>query len=131
MAGGVAEIFADTADENVVLARGVDRHREVIAGAVVDDLDAGGPRQDRADLVLGDRPLAFEGDGFAVRAQHRDADAGDTDGDLVVLENLAGLLDDLGLFVVIAGLGIDGGVVAEQVEGVGVWQHLGREPASK
>ena len=45
----------------------------------------------------------------------------------VVLEDLAGLLDHLGLLVVVAGLGIDRRVVAEQVEGVGVRHHLRRE----
>ena len=62
-----------------------------------------------------------------MRAQHRHAHAGDADRDLLVLEDLAGLLDDLGLFVVVAGLGIDRRVVAEQVEGVGMRHHLGRE----
>ena len=57
-------------------------------------------------------------------AQHRHADAGDADRDPLILEDLSGLLDDLGLLVVVAGCGIDGGVVVEEIEGVGVWQHL-------
>ena len=60
-------------------------------------------------------------------AQHRHADAGDADGDLIVLEDFPGLLDHLGLFVVVAGLGIDRRVVAEDVEGVRKRDHLGRE----
>ena len=58
--------------------------------------------------------------------KHRHAHAGDADADHVVLEDLPRLLDHLGLFVVVTGLGIDGGVVAEQVEGVGMRHHLRR-----
>ena len=46
------------------------------------------------------------------------------DRDALVLENLAGLAHDLGLLVVVAGFGIDGGVVAEQIEGERVRHHL-------
>ena len=60
-----------------------------------------------------------------MRAQHRHPYAGHADGDPLVLEDFPGFLDDLGLFVVVAGLGIDRRVVVEQVEGVGVRQHLG------
>ena len=130
MAGGIAEILADTADENIVLARRVDRHREVVPRPVIDDLDARRVGQDRAHIMLGDRPFAFEGDRLAMGAQHRYAHAGDADRDLIVLEDLAGLLDHLGLFVVVAGLGIDSRVVAEQVEGVVVRDRLGLEDAA-
>src|SRR5262249_33823727 len=47
-----------------------------------------------------------------------------TDANALVLEDLSGLLDDLGLFLVIAGLRIDPGVVAEQIESVGVGHRL-------
>src|ERR1700752_2151495 len=123
---GVAEILADAADPNVVLARGIDRHREIVLRAVIHDLHARRAGQQLADVVLADRPFAFEGDGLGVRAQHRNADAGDADGDLLVLEDLAGFLDDLGLFAVVTGRRIDLGVVAEEVEGVGMRQHLWR-----
>ncbi|GCC48672.1 hypothetical protein chiPu_0032744 [Chiloscyllium punctatum] len=59
-----------------------------------------------------------------MRAQHRHPHAGDADRDLLVLEDLVGLLDDLGLFVVVAGLRIDRRVVVEQIEGVGMRHHL-------
>ena len=126
MPRGIAEILADAADQHIVLARGIDRHREVILGTVIDDLDARRRRQDRADLVLGDRLLAFEGDCFAMGAPHRHADAGHADRDLFVFEDLAGFLDDLGFLVVVAGLGINSGVMVEQVEGVGMRHHPGR-----
>ena len=45
---------------------------------------------------------------------------------VVVLENLPRLVDHLGLFFVVAGLGVDPGIVIEDVEGIGVRQHLGR-----
>ena len=58
-------------------------------------------------------------------AQHRHPDAGDADRDRLVLEDLPRFVDDLGLFFVIAGLGIDPGVVIEDVEGVRMRQHGG------
>ena len=59
-------------------------------------------------------------------AQHRHADAGGRHGDGIILEDLLGLLDHLALFIVIAGGHVDGGVVAEEIEGIRILHHLGR-----
>jgi hypothetical protein len=64
-----------------------------------------------------------------MRAQHRHPHAGDADGNLFVLEDLARFLDDLGFLVVVTGVGIDCRVVAEDVEGVGMRDNPGREGA--
>ena len=48
------------------------------------------------------------------------------DRDAVIFKDLLGLLDDLAFFVVIAGRHIDGGVVAEQIEGIRIFHHLRR-----
>ena len=122
--GRIAEILADAADQDVVLARRVDRHRKVVLHPIVDDPDAWGAAKDLAHLVFRDRLLAFEGDGFAVGAQHRHPHAGHADADPFVLKDLLRLLDDLALFFVVAGLGIDRRVVVEQVERIGMRHHL-------
>src|SRR5712672_479605 len=67
MAGGIAEIFSDTADQHVVLARRIDWHREVIFGPVVHDPHTRRAGQNRTHLVLRDRLLAFESNGLAMR----------------------------------------------------------------
>ena len=48
-----------------------------------------------------------------------------------VAEDLARLVDDLGLLVVVAGRRVDLGVVAEQVEGVRMRQHPRREASRR
>src|SRR5450755_1050291 len=60
MAAGVAEIPANAADQDVILARRIDRHREIIFHPIVDDLHTRRIDEDRAHLVLGDRVFAFE-----------------------------------------------------------------------
>ena len=73
------------------------------------------------DFVGGDGAFAFDGEGFGVgSAEDGDADAGGGDADVVVAEDFFGFLHHLDLFFVVAGLGVDLGVVAEEVEGVGV-----------
>ena len=128
MAGGIAEILADAADQHVVLARGIDRHREIIFRAIVDDPHARRLRQDRR----APRPRVIGFSHSKVIASQCARSTGTRTqvtptAIRLVLEDLPRLLDDLGLLVVVAGLGIDRGVVAEQVEGVGVRHHLRRD----
>jgi hypothetical protein len=59
-----------------------------------------------------------------MRAQHGHAHAGDADGDALVLKNPSALPDHLGLLLVVAGLGIDPGVVIEDVERIGMRQDF-------
>src|SRR5207302_733325 len=120
----IAQVLADAADENRVLTGGVLRHREVVALRVVHQLHARSALQQLAHLRRGDRPLTLESDRHRVRAQHRYPHAGGRDADVGIAEDLAGLLDDLGLLVVVAGHRVDAGVVAEEIERVRVRQHL-------
>ena len=62
-----------------------------------------------------------------MRPQHRHPHAGHAYGNPLVLEDLARFLDDFALFVVVTGVGVNSGVVAEDVEGVGMRDHLRRE----
>ncbi len=75
LAAGVAQILADAADQDVVLARRVLRHREVVAGHVVDDLHARRRRENLAHFIRRDRPLALERERHAMCAQNRHAHA--------------------------------------------------------
>src|SRR5687768_4331407 len=109
-----AEVLADAADEDVVLAGRFQRHREVVGGGIVDDPHAGRLGEDRPYLVWGDRPLEFEVDALAVGAGDRHADARGRDGDPRVGEDLARLGDHLVLLLVVAVLR-DLRVVAEEV----------------
>jgi hypothetical protein len=118
--GGVGDVGADAAAEDVALAGGVFGHGHVVVGDVVDDFDAGGGGEDGADFVGGDGAFAFDGEGFGVGAQDGDADAGGGDADGGVVEDFFGLFDHFHFFFVVAVGGVDLGVVAEEVEGVGV-----------
>ena len=82
--------------------------------AVVDDPDAGGLRQNLADLFGGDWPFKFEVDRFAMGAGDRHADAGGGDHDLRIAEDFAGLVDHLQFFFVVSIL-IDLRVMAEKI----------------
>ena len=120
LAAWVGDVLPDAAAEDVALAGGVLGHGHVVLFRVVDDFAAGGGREDRADFVGGNGAFAFDGEGFGVGAQDGDADAGGGDADGGVVEDFFGLLDHFHFFFVVAVGGVDLGVVAEEVEGVGV-----------
>src|ERR1700730_9807205 len=105
MAAGITEILADAADQDVILAGGIDRHWKIIPDPIVHDPDARRIRQDRAHLLRRNRLFAFEGDGLAVRAQHGNTHAGYADSDPVVVKDLSGLPDHLGFLLIVSGLG--------------------------
>src|SRR5687767_1758710 len=63
-AAGITQVPADAAYEDIVAARCVDRHREVIAGDVVHYSHTGRRGKDLAYLFRSNRPLAFEGDRY-------------------------------------------------------------------
>ncbi len=123
----VAEVRADAAHQDVVGAGGFRGHREVVGGAIVHHVQAGCGRQDLAGAGRRHRLIEGDGDGHGVRSQHRHADAGDADRQVGDIEDTPGLCDHLQLFAIVADVGIHLGIVAEQVEGVGMRQHLGRE----
>ncbi len=118
--GGVGGVLADTAAEDVALTGSVFGHGHVVFLNVIDDFDAGGFAEEGADFGGGDGAFALDGEGFGVGAKDRDADAGGGDADVIVAEDFLSFFNHLGFFFVVAGGGVDPGVVAEEVEGVGV-----------
>src|SRR6516165_10308827 len=98
----------------------------MVAHAIVDEPYPRRVAQQRARLLGSDPSLAFDCYRDCMRPQYRHADAGYSDPDFRIGEDLAHFLDDLGLFDVVPGRGVDWRVVAEQVEGIGVRKRSGR-----
>src|SRR6476620_1963076 len=111
----VAGVAADAADEDVVLAGGVDRHRVAAGGGVVDDGHARGRGEQLAGLLRLQRLAGLDVDRLGVAGLDRDPDAGRADPDPVVAEDLAGLVDQLALLV---------GVVVPVGEAAGLGQDV-------
>src|SRR5262245_10366676 len=120
MAGGVALILTQTADDDVVAASGVARHREAVGGAVIDNVDTGCRLEDLTSVVWGDFALKFNRHGDGVGAEYGHAHASDADAQVGRVHDTAHLTRGLDLFAVVATFDVDLVVVAEEVEGVGV-----------
>ena len=108
VAAGVAEVLPDAADQDVVLAGGVDRHREVVLRAVVDDL----ARPARSDRIARTSASVIGLSHSKVMASQWARSTGTrTQVTPTAIRSSSKILrvslDDLGLLVVVAGLGID------------------------
>lgn len=112
-------VGADASDEGLVGSGGLEGGGKVVAGAVVDDAHAGGVLEGGADVGFGGGFGERDGDGLGVGAADGDADAGGGDAEGGIVEDAAHLVDHLLFFDVAAGVGVDGGVMAEDVEGAG------------
>ncbi len=72
---GLAGVFAEASDEDVVAAGGVDGHGEGVAFAVVDEAHARGAGQGLAGLGDGDGAFERQVDRLRMRPRDGDADA--------------------------------------------------------
>src|SRR6185437_10147832 len=93
-AARVADIAADAAHKDRVLAGGVLGHGKVVALGIVHHLHAGSRLHEVAHLLGGDEALALEVDGDRVGAQHGHAHAGGGNADGVIAVDLVRLAHD-------------------------------------
>src|ERR1700716_727812 len=123
MAARIAQVLPDSTDEYGVLPGRILRHGEIVLLGIIDELD---PRRASEDFTHGssaDRALAFESQRDTMGAQHRHAHTRRRNPNVRISEDLARLLHDLGLFLVVARRRIDPRVVTEEIERVRVWQN--------
>src|SRR5690606_18300850 len=107
-------ILADASNQHIILAGGEDGHGEGAGFGIVHNFDARGLFEDGTHFSGGHGVGELDVDALAVGAGDGDAHAGGRDQDLGIGEDLAGFVDHLLLFFVVA-VFADGGVVAEEV----------------
>src|SRR5262249_38617206 len=115
-------ILSDSADKDRILTGGILGHREVVSFRIVHQRDTRCRGQGFTHGSGADRAFALECQGHTMSAQYRDPYASGCDADVGVPEYLSSLLDDLGLFLVVAGRRIDPRIVTEQIERIRVWK---------
>lgn len=117
-------IVSDASDEDVVVVGGGEGGGEDVLLGVVDEADAGGIGEGGSRVYGIDGLLEFACDGFEVRSGDGYAHAGCDDVGVWVGEDFARFVEELVFLVVEAGI-VDGGVVAEDVEGAGFAKDVG------